>query len=119
LKACAHPNVLQCFGFARTHEGHWAILLEYAANGDIKSFYDELRKKNDGKLTEEAIKMSKRLELVFELCSALKHMHDLGIYHRDLKPRNLMVSKDVRLLLGDFGATKDEKSLKTNAGQTG
>jgi serine/threonine protein kinase len=93
-------------------------LLEYAANGDIESFYDRLRKENGGQLTEEAISISKRLELVFQLCSALKNMHDLGIYHRDLKPQNLMISKCVRLLLGDFGATKDEKSLKGSTKQT-
>jgi NIMA (never in mitosis gene a)-related kinase 1/4/5 len=111
--------VLRCFGFTHTHEGHWALLLEYAENGDIKSFYDRLRAENDGQLTEEAISMSKRLELVFQMCCALKHMHDLKIYHRDLGPRNLFVSKSIRLLVGDFGATKDEESLKGNAGQTG
>jgi len=119
LMICAHPNVLKCFGSTRTHDGHWVILLEYAENGDIESFYSRLRKENDGQLTEGAIPMSKRLELVFQLCSALKNMHALGIYHRDLKPQNLMISKCVRLLLGDFGATKDEDSLQGNGKQTG
>lgn len=49
------------------------------------------------------------------MCAAVKHMHALGIYHRDLKPLNLMVSKEINLLLGDFGATKNEESLQDNA----
>jgi serine/threonine protein kinase len=69
--------------------------LEYAANGDIISYYDRLRKENGGKLTGQAISMSKRLEFVFQLSSAMKNMHELGIYHRDLNPRNLFISKAV------------------------
>jgi serine/threonine protein kinase len=47
------------------------------------------------------------MEFVFQLASAMTNMHALGIYHRDLKPLNLMVSASINLLLGDFGATKD------------
>ena len=119
LKDCAHPNVLKCFGFTQTYNGNWVLLLQHAENGDIQSYYKRLREEHGGELTKKAISISKRLELVFQLCCAMRHMHALGIFHRDLKPLNLMVSKSVNLLLGDFGATKDEKSLQENSEQTG
>jgi serine/threonine-protein kinase HSL1 (negative regulator of Swe1 kinase) len=34
---------------------------------------------------------------------ALKHCHDLGVYHRDIKPNNLLVGKDYNLKVADFG----------------
>lgn len=42
-------------------------------------------------------------------------MHGLGILHRDLKPHNIMVSANVDVLLGDFGATKAEESINNNS----
>jgi len=48
--------------------------------------------------------------------SALQYMHSLGVYHRDLKPKNIMVSEQVTILLGDFGATTNQERLD---GQTG
>jgi serine/threonine protein kinase len=35
-------------------------------------------------------------------------MHSLGVYHRDLKPKNLMLNEEGDLLIGDFGATCEE-----------
>jgi serine/threonine protein kinase len=90
-------------------------LLEHAGNGDIQAFYKRIRSENGGSLPTSVIKMSKRLELVFHLSCAMKHMHALGIYHRDLKPLNLLVSEALTLLLADFGATKDEKDLNESS----
>jgi serine/threonine protein kinase len=47
---------------------------------------------------------------VFQLCSALENVHENGILHRDLKPENQLLArdhKDRKLLLADFGGTKD------------
>lgn len=40
-------------------------------------------------------------------------MHSLGILHRDLKHHNIMLSAELDVLLGDFGATKEEVSSKS------
>ena len=41
--------------------------------------------------------------LMKQLLEALKSMHSLGIYHRDIKPGNILVSQDCQLRLTDFG----------------
>lgn len=41
--------------------------------------------------------------LMKQLLEALRAMHSLGIYHRDIKPGNILVSQDCQLRLTDFG----------------
>ncbi|HEY5228561.1 MAG TPA: serine/threonine-protein kinase [Opitutaceae bacterium] len=43
------------------------------------------------------------LGIASALCDALRHMHGRGFIHRDLKPDNVMVCRDGRLCLMDFG----------------
>ncbi|XP_078516328.1 MAPK/MAK/MRK overlapping kinase isoform X2 [Lissotriton helveticus] len=42
---------------------------------------------------------------MFQLCKSLDHIHRNGIFHRDVKPENILVKQDV-LKLGDFGSCR-------------
>uniref|UniRef100_A0A4W2C7X3 Protein kinase domain-containing protein n=1 Tax=Bos indicus x Bos taurus TaxID=30522 RepID=A0A4W2C7X3_BOBOX len=42
---------------------------------------------------------------MYQLCKSLDHMHRNGIFHRDVKPENILVKRDV-LKLGDFGSCR-------------
>ncbi|XP_055274547.1 MAPK/MAK/MRK overlapping kinase isoform X3 [Moschus berezovskii] len=42
---------------------------------------------------------------MYQLCKSLDHMHRNGIFHRDVKPENILVKQDV-LKLGDFGSCR-------------
>ena len=41
-----------------------------------------------------------------QMLEGIKAMHEIGIFHRDLKPGNLLVSKDCRLRITDFGLAR-------------
>jgi cyclin-dependent kinase 7 len=44
--------------------------------------------------------------IAYDIISALKHVHDHRILHRDVKPGNLYITEDGRIQLGDFGLAK-------------
>lgn len=49
-------------------------------------------------------------KLMFQISSAVKHLHDLNIAHRDLKPENLLLTStddDATIKLIDFGFAKE------------
>uniref|UniRef100_A0A3B4UU35 MOK protein kinase n=1 Tax=Seriola dumerili TaxID=41447 RepID=A0A3B4UU35_SERDU len=42
---------------------------------------------------------------MYQLCKSLDHMHSCGIFHRDVKPENILIKQNV-LKLGDFGSCR-------------
>ncbi|XP_028352214.1 MAPK/MAK/MRK overlapping kinase isoform X2 [Physeter macrocephalus] len=47
----------------------------------------------------------KIMHYMYQLCKSLDHMHRNGIFHRDVKPENILIKQDV-LKLGDFGSCR-------------
>ncbi|KAM5240046.1 MAPK/MAK/MRK overlapping kinase isoform 5-T5 [Hipposideros larvatus] len=47
----------------------------------------------------------KIMHYMYQLCRSLDHMHRNGIFHRDVKPENILIKQDV-LKLGDFGSCR-------------
>jgi serine/threonine-protein kinase len=50
--------------------------------------------------------------IVIQVARALAHAHGTGLIHRDVKPCNILIGKDGRAKLIDFGIVKDIRSLK-------
>jgi hypothetical protein len=51
-------------------------------------------------------------QLIIEICYGIDFIHYTGVIHRDLKPKNIFISKDFRIKIGDFGLSC-QTSMKT------
>ena len=90
-----HKNVCRMYDF-HEEEGMPFITMEYVAGDDLKSL---IQKK--GKMPiEEALSIAKQVTV------GLMEAHELGVVHRDLKPRNIMINKKGHAKIMDFGIAR-------------
>ncbi|KXS10099.1 RNI-like protein [Gonapodya prolifera JEL478] len=54
----------------------------------------------------EANTPRRKLQLLMDICGAMDYLHEHGIVHTDLKPNNMLVDKQGRLFITDFGFAK-------------
>lgn len=65
----------------------------------MNEYLVELEKQEKNHLLEE----EKVWEILLDMCLGIKHVHDSGYIHLDIKPSNFFVTSDFRIKLGDFG----------------
>ncbi len=95
LRKLRHDNIVRLFGWGE-QDGVVFYAMELI---DGTSLDDELR---GGRRFEWA----EVKEIAVQVCAALKHAHDRGVVHRDIKPANLLLARDGKVKLSDFGIAK-------------
>jgi serine/threonine protein kinase len=91
LARLSHPNIVTVFDHGETG-GWFYIVMEYIDGVNLR---DLLR---DGR-----IEPAQALAIVPPVCAALQYAHDKGIVHRDIKPENLLIDREGRVKIADFG----------------
>ena len=88
-----HPGILAVYDHGEL-EGQPYIVTEFVEGG---TFADELGR---------PISVGRALAVLATVASALDYAHERGVLHRDVKPSNILVSKDGAAVLGDFGLAR-------------
>jgi serine/threonine protein kinase len=84
-----HPNVVRVFDVVTTADGDPWIVMEYVR---ARSLQDVL-----------PVSPQRAAEIGLSLLGALRAAHQAGVVHRDVKPSNVLLADDGRVLLTDFG----------------
>ena len=90
-----HRNVIRIFDLGEVG-GTKFITMDYVEGQDLKGLV-----KTKGRLQVEEI-----VQIVKQVCLALEAAHTEGVVHRDLKPQNIMVDRQGKVYVMDFGIAR-------------
>src|SRR2546426_8006799 len=109
-----HPNILPVYDFGE-QDGHAYLVMPFMGGGSLK---DLLK-------VRQLLPPAEAIRLTTEVLNALQYAHERGLIHRDIKPGNMLLKSDGKLMLCDFGLVKvysaegENKSPFETASETG
>jgi serine/threonine-protein kinase len=104
-----HPNIVQAYDVGKAGDYHFFVM-EYVEGSTV---YDEIVK-NKRYNEQDA------LEITIQVAEALMHAHERGLIHRDVKPKNIMLTKSGVAKLADMGlarAISDKEAAEAEQGK--
>jgi len=98
-----HPNVVGVFDRG-SYDGTHYIAMEYVEGASLKD------------LIERGLSVGEATEIVRQVLAGASYAHSHGIVHRDLKPQNVLVDREGRARVTDFGIARAGVSEITQTG---
>ena len=89
-----HPNIVTVYDFGET-DGLYYLLMEFVDGMNLRQL-----------LQTRKLAPEEALTIVPPICEALQYAHQQGIVHRDIKPENILMDKQGRVKIADFGIAK-------------
>ena len=104
-----HPNIVQAFDVGNEGDMYYFVM-EYVEG---RSVHDDI-------VTHKRYKESEAIDIAIQIAEALEHAHQRGLIHRDVKPKNIMITKEGVVKLADMGlarAISDVEAAEAEAGR--
>ncbi len=100
LDRVRHPNIVSRLGHGTAKDLHGTVfhylILEFLAGGDLSKT-----------IKNQRLQYNQAFSYLEQICAAVANAHKNGIIHRDIKPQNLLLSKDKQVVkLCDFGVAR-------------
>jgi len=107
MKKLDHPHVLRCLDNGEQKPYHY-LVIEFIEGGSVE---DQLKKSGRFELGDA-------LHLILKTAEGLQHAHEKSMIHRDVKPDNILLTKDGIVKIADLGLAKDTED-STSLTKTG
>ncbi len=91
LAKLQHPNIVTVFDFGKAGDLCY-LVMEYVEGASLRQ-----------RIAQKSLFARDVLDFVPQIGEALRHAHETGIVHRDVKPENILVDRRNRVRLVDFG----------------
>ncbi len=116
--ALNHPNICTIYGIEEIDNPEGArqmfIAMEFVEGQTLRD-----KTRAVGAIHESPLQMKQAIEIGIQLADGLAAAHEKGIVHRDIKPENIMLQKDGRVRIMDFGLAKLKSASRlTKVGST-
>ncbi len=111
----SHNNIVQAIDVGCSPDGYHFFVMEYVEG---KTLYDVMQPPpvGEGRNFPEA----EALDIMMQMADALAHAHQRGLIHRDVKPKNILLTPAGVAKLTDLGlarATDDKEAAESEAGK--
>ena len=103
-----HPNIVQAIDVGEAGGYHYFVM-EYVEG---KTIADDL---SAGRIFTE----SDALDLIIQVAHALAHAHACSLIHRDVKPKNIMISNSGAIKLADMGLARETTDIEAAQSEAG
>ena len=90
-----HPGIVTVYDVGQDDDRHY-IVMEYVDGQDLKTLI-----RQEGRLG-----IDEALDITIQVCAGVGHAHKAGVIHCDVKPQNVLVTRDRRAKVADFGIAR-------------
>lgn len=104
-----HPNIVQAIDVGQAGEFHYFVM-EYV---DGRTVFDDITQ-------HSRYREADALDIIIQIARALEHAHKAGFIHRDVKPKNIMITTGGEAKLADMGlarAVTDREAAEAEQGK--
>lgn len=110
-----HNNIVQAIDVGSTPDGFHFFVMEYVEG---KTLYDFMQPPPVGE--GRSFSENEALDIMIQITDALCHAHERGLIHRDVKPKNILLTNEGVAKLTDLGLARDvddKRAAETEAGK--
>lgn len=101
----SHPGIVAVYDYGEAADVAF-IAMEFVEGNSLRAYFSR-----DTHFEERDV-----VSLMAQLLDALQHAHEQGVWHRDVKPANIIIMNSGKLKVADFGIARIDSSSLTQVG---